>query len=96
LDVLGQIGIGFCLASLTYALTESSASGWTLEPLSAMACAVLFMVAFVVIERRVRHPMLPARLVKNKVLTTMALSGAVISMTFYGTVFDLSIYFQTI
>jgi DHA2 family methylenomycin A resistance protein-like MFS transporter len=96
LDVLGQIGIGFCLASLTYALTESSASGWTIEPLSAMACAVLFMVAFVVIERRVRHPMLPARLVKNKVLTTMALSGAVISMTFYGTVFDLSIYFQTI
>ncbi|WP_297833931.1 MFS transporter [Pseudomonas sp.] len=93
-DVPGQISIAVCLASLTYALTESSGQGWTAETLSAMAAAILFAVIFIVIERRVKAPMLPSRLAKNKVLATTALAGAVINFTFYGAVFVLSIYFQ--
>jgi DHA2 family methylenomycin A resistance protein-like MFS transporter len=40
--------------------------------------------------------MLPERLRRNRILATTALLGAVINMTFYGIVFALSIYYQTI
>lgn len=61
-----------------------------------MAVAAIFLVLFILVQRRVASPMLPSRLAKNKILATTALCGAVINLTFYGTVFDLSIYFQSI
>ncbi|EJM61853.1 arabinose efflux permease family protein [Pseudomonas sp. GM50] len=94
-DVPGQVSIAIGLAALTYALTEFSAKGWVTETLSAMVIAVLAVTAFVLIERRVESPMLPNRLATNKVLGSMALAGAAINLTFYGTVFVFSIYFQT-
>ncbi|WLH38307.1 MFS transporter [Pseudomonas sp. FP2196] len=93
-DALGQICIAACLASLTYALTESGAIGWSTETLSILLLAGVCAVAFVLIERRIKHPMLPARLAKNRILATTALAGAAINLTFYGTVFVFSIYFQ--
>ncbi|OCR26219.1 MFS transporter [Pseudomonas syringae] len=94
-DVPGQISIAVCLASLTYALTELSAKGWGTETVSTMAIAMVCAIAFVVIERRIKHPLLPERLAKNKILATTALAGAAINLTFYGTVFVFSIYFQS-
>jgi DHA2 family methylenomycin A resistance protein-like MFS transporter len=94
-DVPGQVSIAISLAALTYALTESSAKGWVTETLSAVVIAVLAATAFVIIERRVESPMLPIRLATNKVLGSMALAGAAINLTFYGTVFVFSIYFQS-
>lgn len=94
-DVPGQISIGICLASLTYALTESSSKGWVTETLWTLAVAMFCAIAFVLIERRVKHPMLPPRLARNTTLATTALAGAAINLTFYGTVFVFSIYFQS-
>lgn len=96
LDVPGQASSAVCLAALTYALTESSNRGWTAAPLAALLVAVLSGIAFARIEQKVTFPMLPARLASNRVLATASLCGAVINMTFYGTVFALSIYYQTI
>ncbi|MHA6574331.1 MFS transporter [Pseudomonas yamanorum] len=95
IDIPGQISIAICLAALTYGLTESSAQGWVGATLGAMVLALICAVAFMWVERRVEHPMLPARLATNKVLGSMALAGAAINLTFYGTVFVFSIYFQT-
>ncbi|RZI55042.1 MAG: MFS transporter, partial [Pseudomonas sp.] len=94
-DVPGQISIAMCLASLTYGLTELSGQGWGTETFSAMGLAVLCAIAFVMIERRIKHPLLPKRLASNRVLATTALAGAAINLTFYGTVFVFSIYFQS-
>lgn len=85
-DVPGQISIGICLASMTYALTESSSQGWATETVSTMAVAVLCAIAFVLTERRASNPMLPPRLARNTTLATTALAGAAINLTFYGTV----------
>jgi DHA2 family methylenomycin A resistance protein-like MFS transporter len=95
IDIPGQISIAVSLAALTYSLTEFSAKGWVSETLLTMAVAVVAAIAFAVIERRVMDPMLPARLATNAVLGSMALAGAAINLTFYGTVFVFSIYFQT-
>ncbi len=95
-DAGGQFSIAICLASLTYALTESSGQGWTLLTYSALAIAVTFLLVFVWVQRHVKAPMLPARLATNAGLVSMSLAGAVINFTFYGTVFVFSIYFQTV
>lgn len=95
-DAAGQVSIAISLASLTYALTESSGQGWTILTLSALAIAAFFLLVFVGVERHVKVPMLPARLAKNTVLVSISLAGAVINLTFYGTVFVFSIYFQTV
>lgn len=94
-DVPGQISIAMCLASLTFGLTELSGQGWGFETFSAMGLAVVCAIAFVMIERRIKHPLLPKRLASNRVLATTALAGAAINFTFYGTVFVFSIYFQS-
>ncbi|NVL26293.1 MFS transporter [Pseudomonas syringae pv. actinidiae] len=95
IDVPGQISIAVCFSALTYGLTESSAKGWVLETVVMLLIAVFAAMAFVLIERHVKDPMLPTRLATNKVLGSMALAGAAINLTFYGTVFVFSIYFQT-
>lgn len=95
-DVPGQISIACCLATLTYALTESGAQGWTMQTLSAACVALVCATLFAWIERRVKNPMLPPRLATNSVLMTMSLAGAVINFTFFGTVFVFSIYFQNV
>lgn len=95
-DMPGQIASAIAIASLTYALTESSARGWTILPLSALCLATISALIFTATERYVQAPMLPPHLVKNKRLIAMCLSGAVINLVFFGTVFILSLFFQTI
>jgi DHA2 family methylenomycin A resistance protein-like MFS transporter len=95
LDMPGQASAAVCLAALTYALTESS-HGWTALPLAALLGAAVCGVLFIVVERKVAAPMLLRRLAGNRVLATASLCGAVINLTFYGTVFALSMYYQTI
>lgn len=95
-DVAGQASIAICLATLTYALTESGAQGWNIQTLSAISIAMVCAGLFVWVERRVKDPMLPPRLATNSVLMTMSLAGAVINFTFFGTVFVFSIYFQNV
>ncbi|MBC8649263.1 MFS transporter [Pseudomonas sp. MTM4] len=96
IDAGGQASIAISVAALTYALTESSGQGWTALTLSSLAIATFFLLVFLLVERQVQAPMLPARLAKNTMLVSMSLAGAVINLTFYGTVFVFSIYFQTI
>ncbi|MGY4494529.1 MFS transporter [Pseudomonas sp. TE3610] len=96
LDVYGQLSIAICLALLTYALTEASNLGWTTIPLSTMGLAALALAVFILVEKKVQAPMLPGRLARNHVLLATMLTGAVINLTFYGVVFVLSIYFQTV
>jgi DHA2 family methylenomycin A resistance protein-like MFS transporter len=77
-------------------LTEFGNQGWTGVTALALLLAALCAIVFALMERRSGSPLLPARLRKNEVLATTALTGAVISMTFYGAVFVLSIYFQEV
>jgi EmrB/QacA subfamily drug resistance transporter len=60
LDLTGAALAALGLAGVTYALTDGPSVGW-LEPvvLVAWVGGVLALAAFVVVERRSRHPMLP-------------------------------------
>lgn len=96
IDLYGQASIATCLALLTYGLTEASSLGWTVIPLASIALAAVALAVFARVETIVQVPMLPKRLARNNVLLATMFTGAVINLTFFGVVFVLSIYFQTI
>jgi EmrB/QacA subfamily drug resistance transporter len=59
LDVLGAITGGLGLGGVTYALIEAGDRGASTAVVTAGIVGVLALAAFVVIERRSSHPMLP-------------------------------------
>jgi EmrB/QacA subfamily drug resistance transporter len=67
LDAAGAVTISLALAGLTYGLIAASADGWTSPQVlaSLLAGAALF-AAFIVIEARGRHPMLPLGVFRSR------------------------------
>jgi EmrB/QacA subfamily drug resistance transporter len=68
-DVPGVLTCVAGLAGLTYGLTAWPAMGGTPVVLGALAVGVLGMLAFVAVERRSRHPMLPLEVFATKAFT---------------------------
>lgn len=67
IDLPGAAAVVVFLGGLTYGLTTAGRQGWTLPVVSALAVGVGAGVAFVVIERRVRHPLMRLELFADRV-----------------------------
>jgi EmrB/QacA subfamily drug resistance transporter len=95
---LDPIGAGLStlgLASLTYALIEAPARGWTDGLiLGSFAAAAVLLVAFVLAELRVRHPMMDVRLFENRRFTAASISTALVFFALFGVLFFLTQYLQ--
>jgi DHA2 family methylenomycin A resistance protein-like MFS transporter len=97
LDLPGQIAAVVTLAALAGALIEGHARGW-LSPVP-VACAVVAVIAaalFVVQERRIAEPMLPASLVRAPRLTSYVAIGLLLFVAYYGLLFALSLFLQQV
>jgi DHA2 family methylenomycin A resistance protein-like MFS transporter len=97
LDLPGQVAAMLALGFVAAATIEAGTRGWH-DPLilAGFACAALAALAFVVIERRSPHPMIPFALYRNHVFSVTALSGLLLNTAFYGLIFVFSLYFQHI
>jgi MFS transporter, DHA2 family, methylenomycin A resistance protein len=96
-DVLGQALAIVALASLVGFLIEAPSFGWLSLPiLSVIAVFVGSAIAFLLVERRTHEPMLPLGFFRNGVFTLSAMIAMVITLTFFGAVFVLSLYFQSV
>ncbi|MBO0517608.1 MFS transporter, partial [Streptomyces beijiangensis] len=58
--------------------------------------AVLSLVAFLVIESRHPHPLVPLGLFRNRTVSVAVAVGAANSVAFYGVIFVLSLFFQQV
>jgi len=96
-DLPGQILAISGLAALTYALIEGESDGWT-SPLilSLFASAAVFLIAFLIVEARVREPLLPLQLFKSLVFSTANIASVLLGFALVGTVFFMSQYFQSV
>ncbi|MDT4956305.1 MAG: hypothetical protein QOD31_104 [Pseudonocardiales bacterium] len=67
LDIRGVVTAGLGLAGLVYGFSLAETSGWT-DPwtLALLVVSVLLLIGFVLIERRVAHPLLPMRVVLDR------------------------------
>ncbi len=108
-DIPGAVLVTLGLASFVYGFTrvaeasqENAASGssdnaWANGPaLTFIIVGVLLVAAFVVVELRVRNPLLPMRLVLDRNRGGAYLTSTLVGAGLIGAFFFLSLYFQQV
>jgi DHA2 family methylenomycin A resistance protein-like MFS transporter len=97
LDLAGQAPAILVLVSLTGAVIEAGSLGWR-APLveTGLVLSVVAGVGFVLVEMRSGVPMVPLSLFRNSNFSAATAIGFIISLTIFGLVFLLSLYFQRV
>jgi EmrB/QacA subfamily drug resistance transporter len=97
LDVPGLATSGIGLFALTYGLIEANTYGWgSARILGAFAFAGVALLAFVLLERNQRAPMLPLELFRNPTYTGANLVILLVALAMFGVFFFVSLYMQNI
>jgi EmrB/QacA subfamily drug resistance transporter len=97
IDLPGLVTSSAGLFALTYALIEGNAHGWTSpEILGLFAAAAALLVAFVVLERYQRLPMLDLSLFRIGSFTGSNIVAMLVSLGMFGVFFFVSLYLQNI
>ena len=97
IDVPGLITSSAGLFALTYALIEGNGHGWTSpEILGLFGAAAALLVAFVLLERYQRLPMLDLSLFRIGSFTGSNLVAMLVSLGMFGVFFFVSLYLQNI
>ena len=95
IDWSGQIVSLFALAALTTVLIEGTNWGWLSTGIIVLSAAFVGLsVLFFLIEKRQSQPMLPMELFRSTPFSVSTLLGLLLSFSFYGLIFTLSLYFQ--
>jgi EmrB/QacA subfamily drug resistance transporter len=97
IDVPGLVTSSAGLFALTYALIEGNGHGWTSpEILGLFALAAALLIAFVVLERYQRLPMLDLSLFRIGSFTGSNIVAMLVSLGMFGVFFFVSLYLQNI
>jgi EmrB/QacA subfamily drug resistance transporter len=96
-DVAGFVSFSLALAGLVFGLIRSQAAGWgSLTVLGSLAAAVVLMFAFIVIELRVREPMLDLKLLRVPTFNGGLVSAWAVSASIFSMLTYMVIYFQNV
>ena len=97
LDLPGLATSALGLFALTYALIEANTYGWdSARILGAFAVAGISLLAFVLLERYQRDPMLPLQLFRSGTYTGANLVVLLVALAMFGVFFFLSLYMQNV
>jgi hypothetical protein len=97
LDWPGQITIAVSLFALLYAVIQGAEDGWgSAKVVGAFVVAVVFMVLFVAIERRVDRPLIRLDLFSNRVFAVSAVVTVIGMFAYLGTAYGTSIRLSAI
>jgi EmrB/QacA subfamily drug resistance transporter len=95
LDPLGLLSSGVALFALTYALIEANSYGWgSTRILGLFAVAAVFFVAFILLERHQRIPMLDLSLFKNPTFAAANTVMLLVGLAMFGVFFFISLFVQ--
>ena len=97
LDFPGQAAAIGALGCLAGAVIGGGALGWS-DPwvLAGFAAFLVLVVLLIFQERRARQPMLPLSLFEHRLFALTSLVGLLVNVAFYGLIFVLSLYFQSL
>jgi EmrB/QacA subfamily drug resistance transporter len=97
LDLPGLLTSALGLFSLTYAFIEANSYGWSSgRILGAFALAAVALVAFVLLERHQRAPMLDLSLFRNRTFGGANAAMLFVGLAMFGTFFYVSLYMQNV
>jgi MFS family permease len=95
IDIAGTLLVAAVLVPFVLALSKGADWGWgSAATLTCFVVAVLACVGFVVVERRVRVPLVDLRLLRNKVLVGATLVILIVAGAINGLMYVMSLYFQ--
>ena len=97
IDVTGLalITVGIGLFTLTF--DRAPSWGWLSAPtVVAFACSLAALVAFVVVESRVRWPLVDLSLARNPRFTILVIAGTISNIAYGVTIFLATIYLQQV
>ena len=94
-DLPGAATVTGGLLALVYGFTKAGTDGWGSSTTVALfAIAAVLLVAFVVIEQRAAHPLLPLRVVLDRNRGGSFLASLLVGTAMLGTFLSLTYYFQ--
>ena len=94
-DLPGAATVTGGLLALVYGFTKAGTDGWSASTtLELFAAAAVLLVAFVVIEQRAAHPLLPLRIVLDRNRGGSFLASLLVGTALLGTFLSLTYYFQ--
>ena len=97
LDVAGALTITTALMLAIYAIVNGNQAGWTsTQTLVLIGIAALLLVLFLVIEARVRAPLVPLRLFRLRNLATANVVGVLWAAAMFAWFFISALYMQLV
>ncbi|MCB1500323.1 MAG: DHA2 family efflux MFS transporter permease subunit [Bauldia sp.] len=97
LDVAGAVTVTLALLLAVYAVVGGEQAGWLSgRTLGLLAASALLLVAFVVIEARSSHPLVPLRLFRLRRLVTANVVGIMWSTAMFAWFFLSALYMQVV
>jgi EmrB/QacA subfamily drug resistance transporter len=95
IDIPGAITASAGLFGLVYGFSNAETHGWGAPlTIAALAAGVALLAAFVAIERRVDHPLLPLRVVADRGRAGAYLAVAIVGAGMFGVFLFLTYYLQ--
>lgn len=97
LDWAGQLTIAIALFALLYAVIEGPASGWrSLQTIAIILVAVIFLLLFVVVERRAEAPLLRLDFFRDRNFAVASVVTVIGMFAFLGVAYSTSIRLSAI
>jgi EmrB/QacA subfamily drug resistance transporter len=96
-DFPGAVTVTAGLALLVYAVVDAVNSGWgSTTTILRLAGAAVLLAAFVIIELRTRHPLVPFSIFRLRTLRGADIVGLLIGMSLFSMFFFISLYLQDV
>ena len=96
-DVPGAVTVTAGLALLIYAVVDTVNIGWgSTATLLRLAGAAVLLLAFLAIERRQQHPLMPFSIFRLRTLRGANIVGLLIGMSLFSMFFFISLYLQNV
>ncbi|MCO5397593.1 DHA2 family efflux MFS transporter permease subunit [Ralstonia soli] len=97
LDVAGAIAVTASLMLAVYAIVHGNEAGWaSTQTLTQLGIAVALMIAFLVIESRVSHPLMPLRMFALRNVATANVVGVLWAAAMFAWFFISALYMQRV
>ncbi|HEV7608630.1 MAG TPA: DHA2 family efflux MFS transporter permease subunit [Steroidobacteraceae bacterium] len=97
LDVAGAITVTASLMLAVYAIVNGHEVGWTsMQTLMTLSAAIVLLVAFLIIEARVRDPLMPLSLFRLRNVATANVAGVLWAAAMFAWFFISALYLQLV
>jgi EmrB/QacA subfamily drug resistance transporter len=96
-DVAGALTVTAGLSILVYALVDATDAGWgSTQTVGLLALAAGLLAAFVAIELRAAHPLVPFRFFQSRTVTGSNVVALLIGASLFSMFFFISLYMQQV